>query len=66
MENLADLHEDVPVCSDEQVEDRRADYGIQLRVYDLEQASVDEEKRRVSIAVSNDAPAFLKRSRRKI
>ena len=56
MENLADLHEDVPVCSDEQVEDRRADCEIHHRAYVLKQETADEVLRRVRIAVSSDAP----------
>ena len=55
MDNLADDREDVPACSDEQVEDRRADCEIHHRAYDLEQETVDEEQRRVRIAVSSDA-----------
>ena len=56
MENLADDHEDVPACSDEQVEDHRADCEIYHRAYDLKQETADEEQRRVRIAVLSDAP----------
>ena len=54
MDNLA-VSEDVSACPDE-VEDRRADCEIHHRAYDLEQETVDEEQRRVRIAVSSDAP----------
>ena len=56
MENLADDHEDVPACSDEQVEDRRADCEIYHQAYALKQETADEVLRRMRIAVSSDAP----------
>ncbi|HIF33365.1 MAG TPA: phage major capsid protein, partial [Planctomycetaceae bacterium] len=55
MDNLA-VSEDVPACSDEQVEDRRADCEIHHRAYDLERDAVNEDERRVRIAVSSDVP----------
>ena len=65
MDNLA-VSEDVPACSDEQVEDRRADCEIHHRAYDLEQETAAKDECRVRIAVSSDAPALVKRSRHKI
>jgi HK97 family phage major capsid protein/HK97 family phage prohead protease len=56
MDNLADDREDAPACSDEQVEDRRADCEIHHRAYDLERDAVNEDERRVRIAVSSDVP----------
>ena len=56
MENLAGDHEDVPACSDEQVEDHRVDCEIHDRVCDLKQETADEEQRRLRVAVSSDAP----------
>ena len=55
MDNLA-VSEDVPACSDEQVEDRRADFEVQHRSYDLERDAVDVDARSVSISLSSDAP----------
>ena len=54
MEDLA-TGEDVTACP-EQVEDRRADCEIHHRAYELEREAVDEDERRVRIAVSSDAP----------
>lgn len=54
MDNLA-VGEDAPVCPDE-VEDRRADCQIHHRAYDLERDAVNEDERRVRIAVSSDVP----------
>ena len=54
MDDLA-TGEDVSACP-EQAEDRRADCEIHHRAYDLEQETVDEDERRVRVAVSSDAP----------
>ena len=50
MDDLA-TGEDVTACSDEQVEDRRADFEVQHRSYDLERDSVDLDSRSVSISL---------------
>lgn len=54
MDNLA-VSEDVSACPDE-AEDRRADCEIHHRAYDLERDAVNEDERRVRIAVSSDVP----------
>ena len=54
MDNLA-VSEDDTACP-EKVEDRRADCEVWVRAYDLEKEAVDEDERRVRIAVSSDAP----------
>ena len=56
MDNLAEDREDAPTCSDGQVEDRRADFEVQHRSYDLERDAVDVDNRSVSISLSSDAP----------
>ena len=56
MDNLAEDREDAPACSDGQVEDRRADFEVQHRSYDLERDAVDVDNRSVSISLSSDAP----------
>jgi len=53
MDNLA-VSEDVPACSNEQVEDRRGDFEVQHRSYDLERDAVDVDARSVSISLSSD------------
>ncbi len=60
MDNLAEDREDAPACSDEQVEDRRADFEVQHRSYDLERDAVDVDSRSVSISLSSDVPGLYR------